>query len=357
MEKDESSLRRQWAVLRRLCSRHYGLTVRAMACDQGVSEKTIRRDLETFRQVGFLLEETVGEFGRKTWRIAGTSGVPELSFNFDEVVALYLGHRLLQRLAGSMCVEATDSAYDKVRGAFGPRALEYLDRFAGYFHHRALGVRNYEAKSDLIESLKLAIEDTKVAHLLYQSERATEPAFRDVHPYGLTLFNACLYLIAFDPDADKVKHYKLDRIEEVEVSPFPFRRPADFNVSAHLAHCFGIYHVDGEVMTIKVRFAPSVARYVLEATDWPGCQERTKQRDGSLLAVFHLSSTTELKAWLLSFGAGAEVLEPERLRDEIRHELEALLAVYRSPPRSSSPRDSGRAGLARPSSETNPIRK
>src|SRR5262245_58675169 len=98
---EEPSLQRQWILLRALASRRLGLTVREMARELGVTEKTIRRDLARFSRVGFPLEESVGEIGRKTWRIVPAGTQPPLSFAFDEAAALYLGRRLLEPLAGT----------------------------------------------------------------------------------------------------------------------------------------------------------------------------------------------------------------------------------------------------------------
>ena len=53
---DQLPLVRQWILLRKLCSRHYGVTIKDMVHELGVSEKTIRRDLETFQAAGFPLE-------------------------------------------------------------------------------------------------------------------------------------------------------------------------------------------------------------------------------------------------------------------------------------------------------------
>jgi WYL domain len=47
---------------------------------------------------------------------------------------------------------------------------------------------------------------------------------------------------------------------------------------------------------------------------------------------FRLSNPVELKSWVLGFGANANVLEPESLRDEIAAEPEQLLKAYRAPP-------------------------
>ncbi len=76
---DQLPLVRQWILLRTLCSRHYGVTIKDMVHELNVSEKTIRRDLETFQKVGFPLKEVVGDFGRKTWHIEDGKGEPGLT--------------------------------------------------------------------------------------------------------------------------------------------------------------------------------------------------------------------------------------------------------------------------------------
>ena len=94
----------------------------------------------------------------------------------------------------------------------------------------------------------------------------------------------------------------------------------------HLAGSFGIYDGSDDV-TVVVKFLPAAARYVAESK-WHHSQAVTRKRDGSLLARFQLSSTVEIKSWVLSFGANAIVLEPEVLRGEIARDLEHLLNVH-----------------------------
>ena len=328
--RDESALHRQWVLLKSLSSRRYGLTVREMAADLGVNVKTVRRDLDLFRAVGFPLEATVGERGRKTWQLAAASGQPPLGFGFDEVAALYLGRRLLEPLAGTVFWEASQRAHRKIQAMFDRRARDYLDRFAGSFHHTAFGTHDYARRSEPIDALQIAIEDEKTVHILYASERSAGPSNREVHPYGLVDHRGSLYLVAFDPARAKVKHYKVDRIESAEVGASASIRPEGFDLAAHLASSLGVYQADGEVVTVRVRFDRSVSRFVRESR-WHHSQRLTDQPDGSLLAEFRLSSTEEIKRWLMGFGAGAVVLGPERLRREIVAELRELLAAYETP--------------------------
>jgi hypothetical protein len=42
-----------------------------------------------------------------------------------------------------------------------------------------------------------------------------------------------------------------------------------------------------------------------------------------------VGGTAELRSWILSFGSGAEVLEPASLRAEAARDLETALARYR----------------------------
>lgn len=100
--RGRSPLLRQWMLLEALSSRAGGATVLELVRELGVSEKTVRRDLGTFQKVGFPLQEHFGPHGRKAWRLEPSADTPSLSFAFDEAIALYLGRRLLEPLAGTV---------------------------------------------------------------------------------------------------------------------------------------------------------------------------------------------------------------------------------------------------------------
>jgi len=318
---------RQWLILRMLASRRYGVTLREIAEAMEVNEKTIRRDLATFHSVGFPIDEEVGRHGRKTWRLhLHTNDQPPLGFAFDEALALYLGRRYLEPLAGTMLWEAAQNAFRKVEVCLGPAARKYLDQMASALHVTSPGASDYTNKSEILDALQQGIEERKTTHIVYQSARATESVTYEISPYGLVIHRDSLYLVAESRDHGEVRHFKVDRIEEAEVSKFPFRLPEDFDLQKHLAGSFGIY--DGrESITVKIRFSPTVARYVKESR-WHPSQQLKSERDGCLLATFELSSTEEIKSWALSFGQHAEVLEPGELRAEMIDELETSLQKY-----------------------------
>jgi predicted DNA-binding transcriptional regulator YafY len=51
--------------------------------------------------------------------------------------------------------------------------------------------------------------------------------------------------------------------------------------------------------------------------------------DGSVIFEAEVAGTEEIKHWVLKWGAKAEVLAPESLRQEIRREAEEMMKTYK----------------------------
>ena len=262
---EASPLVRQWILLKTLAARKYGATVKELAQEAGVSIKTIRRDLETFQTAGFPLREVVADFGRKKWHLESAKLPAELSFTWDEAAALYLGRRLLEPLMGTIFWQAAREAFRKIQSVLEPVPREYLDKFATMFCQTMIGTHDYSKKADLIDSLMQAIEDSQTVSMSYQALQATEPVTYAARPYGLAYHRGSLYLVGRTRRHEDICHWKVDRIDAVELKDQRFQRPEDFDLQKHLAKSFGVYHGDGEVR-VRVRFLPTVARYVGEST-------------------------------------------------------------------------------------------
>lgn len=325
---DKSPLVRQWILLRFLASRRYGVTVRELAQTMGVSEKTIRRDLDLFIQAGFPLEETICERGKKRWKLSGDLVEKGLPITYDEAIALHFARCLMEPLAGTMFWTAVQRAFSKIRAIFNETAWAYVEKMAHSFYQTHIGVCDYAKKADFIDRIMIGIEDRRAIELQYRSLKSSEPLTYEVHPYGLTFHRGALYLVGLLAERNEIRHWKVNRIEGVELTDHSFEIPEDFSLQEHLAGSFGIFRGDGDYH-VRVRFSPVVARYVSEAS-WHASQKLYPQRDGSLIAEFDLESLEEIQRWLLSFGKHVEVLEPEELRNRIFQEVKEMIAIYSS---------------------------
>jgi len=337
---EQSTLLRQWSMLRVLGARHLGVTVRLLADEVEVCDKTIRRDLATLQTAGFPIEETRGDFGRKSYHLDLRRGAPNLAFTLDESLALYLGRRALLPLAGTAIWEAAQRAFDKIRSSWGEEVLKYLDRMSGAFQETAFGWTDYARHAATLETLLAGIEQRRVVFVTYRSQNSTESVTYPIHPYRLTRHQGSLYAIGYKPDDAQVKTWRVDRIETARLDPMPFVVPAGLDLDAHFAGSFGIFDGDQQ-LHVRVRIHPPLARYVQEK-HWHASQQFTPQPDGSVIVEFDLSGTVELTAWLLSFGRHAEVIEPASLRDQIVAELQGTLAAYGEASTAPPPQDEPR---------------
>ena len=325
-------IQRQWQILIGLMSRRQGQTIKELAAEVGVNDRTIRRDLDTLREAGFPLEERISDFGRKHWKLVEGGAQVPIHFDWPEAVALYLGRRLLDPLAGTNFWQSAQSAFAKIRAMLGEAALLQLDKVSKSFLQTMPGVSDYGSKADLIDRLMLAVEDHRIAFVAYQSERATEPVSLEMYPYGVVYHKGSLYLVAFSREHNMIRHFKLDRVTGVDVQTLQFSPDPDFSLEKHFANSFGIFQSDdpsSKPKKIRIRFNSEVARYVQEKT-WHPSQKITKEKDGSVVLEVSLNDTHEIKAWTLSFGPKATVLEPKSLRDEIVSDVEQLLKTYQA---------------------------
>lgn len=325
---DISTLERQWRLLQLMIARRNGETVAGLAVELQVSGKTIRRDLALLQKVGFPLSELVGHKGLKRWKVSAEHGPPP-AIRWDEAATLYLSRRLMQPLAGTALADSWQSLTSKIELILSDEARRYLDRMAAMWFVTQPPAGNYTAHGCFIDSLTLAIEEHRLTLLTYQSQAATEPVTYEVHPYGLVLHRGSLYLVAYAPHHSEVRHYKVDRISDVDVQGLKFTKPTGFDLQSHLAGSFGIYHsTTDRTVRVRVRFSADVARYVQEK-HWHASQRLTLQPDRSVIAEFNLRATEELKTWVLSFGSQAEILEPDSLRQQIARDVAQLHQMYR----------------------------
>lgn len=153
--------------------------------------------------------------------------------------------------------------------------------------------------------LKGAILDRRTVRFTYAgSQGLTRP--RQVLPARLVYKGQGWYLQAWDTQREDFRTFRLSRILSPEVCAESFRRrldPPDMDFSGDIPPLFRV--------EARLRFDPHLAFRVYDEFD-EGCV--TRQGDGSLLVEAVFPEDRWLYGYLLSFGAGVEILSPDSLR-------------------------------------------
>lgn len=315
-------LARFYRVVRYLAAHPDGVRPDDVAAFVGVSRRTVYRDLRA-------LEEEIGiptwsEGGR--WGVTGEAFLPPLRLTLAEATSFYLAARLLLGYADEYDPDLA-GAFQKLAEVLPPVVAEHVLRTLDLLSARPPDTRFTRH----VHLLTRAWAERRVVELTYAAsayEPGREPRRARVRPYLLepSAGTHALYLIGFDETRDAVRTFKVERIVDAALTPQTFEPPPAGTVEAHLARAWGVI-ADQDEVEVVLRFAPSVAVRVGEAR-WHPSQTVEAAPDGSLLWRARVPGTLEIRSWILSWGAGVEVLAPAALRDEVAAEVLAAAGRY-----------------------------
>jgi len=315
---------RQWKILKRIEAGRY-TTAQDLADEHGVTERTIRRDIEALQEAGFPLYDERSD-GRKIWRLVeGYKQRLTQTFSLAELSALYFSKNLMSFLGGAPFAQDLESAFAKIREALPARSLPYLERIQDLFMARPDPWKDYSRKQDVIVNLVDATLHQKQVKISYFSFNSRRSKSYTVDPYRLVYYHGGLYLYARAHEYGEVRTFAVERVEKIEVLEEGFEVPADFSVSEYGRGAFGI--TGGEPQTVEVLVAPTMAAYIRERV-WHESQELEDRPDGSVLLRMNVAPGFELKSWIKGFLPHAQVLKPASLRDEIAADLAQSLKSF-----------------------------
>ncbi len=317
-------LARQWQLVQRLAKSRAGVHVDALAEEIGCTRRTVYRDLEALGSAGFPLTSERRD-ARTYYRFIDTYRLGDVPFTADEVLALAFGEDLLRTLEGTVFHDSIRSALAKIRAGLGPDLADYLARLGQAFRVLPGPHKNYARFRDTIRTLNECVLARRTVRMRYRTGRTGKTATRDFDPYRVWYRSGGLYAVGFDHRSGEIRTFAVDRIGALEPTERRFRVREGFDFDAYIGASFGV--VAEPAVGVRIRFEGAAANYVEERT-WHPSQKLARDSLGRLELAMEVGGTEELRSWILSFGAGAQVLEPESLRAEVARELGAALARY-----------------------------
>lgn len=270
----------------------------------------------------------------------------DVELSEDNKLGFYLGEREFEDWELKVLIDAVQSA------KFLPQAdtdklvekLCSLSSAAGARTLRLMTIpadakRGDSSTKRAIDAVLTAIRKHRKVHFDYVftdddlRERPKHPeGTKPVSPYALIWRKDKYYLIGNYSDDATLSYYRLDRIRSPEIlEEEPARSLQDIlggNAEYKLREFVrkNVYNKKGESVMLRLRVLSNGADTVMDSF---GDDVRVrKNEDGTLNAVVSVSDSEGLYTWLLHHGREVTVLEPERVRTEMKRRLEAMLMNY-----------------------------
>ncbi|MFI6868217.1 helix-turn-helix transcriptional regulator [Nocardia sp. NPDC050406] len=280
-----------------------------------VDARTVRRDIEKLRDLGYPVHAVAGVAG---YRLGAGAQVPPLLLDDDEAIAVTVG---LRTAAGGTIAGIEESSL---------RALAKLEQvLPARLRHRVAALESAtvavpsgapRVDPDVLTTLAAVIRDQHRLRFDYRRHDGTETR-RTVEPHRLVHTGRHWYLIGWDTDREDWRTYRVDRLTpRIPTGPrFTPREAPELDPAGFVTHGVSTapyryqaritLHVPAEVAAERI--APTVG--VVEAVDEHSCVLRT----GS-------NSLDELAVYVGLFGFDFVIHEPQALVEHVR-ELTARL--------------------------------
>ncbi|MFD7654936.1 helix-turn-helix transcriptional regulator [Actinosynnema sp. NPDC059797] len=190
----------------------------------GVTDRTVRRDVERLRELGYPVTGTTGTAGG--YRLVSGRDLPPLLLDDDEAVAVAVGLRTAAGVTG--VEESATRALAKLHQVL-PARLRHRVRAVG----DAIAVMRLDgpdADPAVLGVLAAACRDHEVVAFTHRG------AERRVEPYRLVTAQRRWYLLAHDPSRDDWRTFRVDRLGAPRATGRRFApRPLPGDPAEHVA--------------------------------------------------------------------------------------------------------------------------
>lgn len=146
-------------------------------------------------------------------------------------------------------------------------------------------------------------------------------------PKALTWDDENYYLIAYDKEADKLKHFRVDKMEDISVEDVradSSKALDKFDLAVYAKQVFGMY--GGDTVNVKLRFDDSLIGVVVDRfSDKVFVQPHT---DGTFTMSADVMLSPQFFGWLFSFGDKVKIISPKSAKTEFNAYLDSVKERY-----------------------------
>jgi predicted DNA-binding transcriptional regulator YafY len=185
-----------------------------------VSERTLRRDVDRLRELGYPVDAVRGVAGG--YQLQAGAVLPPLLLDDEEAVAIAVG---LRAAAGGMVAgieETSVRALSKLVQVMPPRLRRRVDALQSYTVPAAFsGGPTFDAS--VLSTLAMACRDDERLRFDY-TPRDGETMARTVEPHRLVSLGRRWYLVAYDLLRHDWRSFRVDRLSDPETTGVRFRQ-------------------------------------------------------------------------------------------------------------------------------------
>lgn len=295
----------------------------SLAREWEVSGRTISRDIDYLRdELGAPIEYDRKHNGY--YYTEANYRLPTVPVCESDLFAVCIAAKALKQFENTPLHARLQSVFDKLQQSLPGK----VDADPSWLEERILIFPESTTviKPEVWETLAAGVRENRQVRIKYRTLGAPRAGSRVMDPYYLVSYRGEWYANGHCHRRDSIRTFALSRIRSAELLPRTFEMPAKYDAETMFGDRFGI-HWREEKETIRIRFNADIAPFIRER-QWHRLQRIEKQPDGSIILEFSTNHISEVKSWVLSWGASAQIIAPASLVAQVAQELQEAALNY-----------------------------
>ncbi len=150
----------------------------------------------------------------------------------------------------------------------------------------------------------------------------------EISPWALTWDDENYYMIGYDAEAGKIKHYRVDKMRNISVTDEKregrehFKQ---FDMAAYARMNFGMF--GGEEVRVRIQFDNEMVGVLLDRFGKDISIYKTEKPGWSETSV-DVALSDQFLGWIFSLGTGVKIAGPEDVVKRFKNELAAMKKLY-----------------------------
>jgi predicted DNA-binding transcriptional regulator YafY len=176
----------------------------------GVTERTLRRDVDRIRELGYRVEAARGPLGG--YRLEAGGAIPPLLLTENEAVSVAIGLRVAAQqglVDGELTTQSALAKFEQLLPSALRRRVSALAT-----HLQAESPRTPTVSQELLGTLALACRDSERIRFSYEDGRG-ERSERVVEPHALVVARRNWFLVCWDVRRDDWRTFRVDRMSRL----------------------------------------------------------------------------------------------------------------------------------------------
>lgn len=175
----------------------------------GISLRTVRRDVDRLRELGYPITAVKGPDGG--YRLSAGTELPPLLFDDEQAVALTIALQIAATTGGSGLAEASARALHTIRQVLPSRLRHRVSALHVTAVDRPATRPAAPVDGDVLLAISAAVHAHEVLRFDYGSDSTDKPP-RRAEPHHVITWDGRWYLVAWDLDRDDWRVFRADRI-------------------------------------------------------------------------------------------------------------------------------------------------